>query len=109
MSRHRWAIERMWEGIVSRDVAIYVAGAEVLDDVRLVPEELPQGVVEPARLDAIIEHVHQEGAAAAASEEWPERTEHFGRLIATCATCHRAMGVGAFARGTIEADTPAGP
>jgi cytochrome c553 len=109
MMRHRWAIERMWEGIVSRDEEIYVAGAEILEDVRLRPEELPQGVVEPERIDAIIEHVHEEGAAAKESAEWPERTEHFGRLIATCATCHRAMGTGVFARAAIEAEQPAGP
>jgi cytochrome c553 len=109
MARHRWAIERMWEGIVSRDEEIYGAGAEVLADVRLRPEEVPQGVVEPERIDAIIEHVHEEGTAAKESTEWPERTEHFGRLIATCATCHRAMGVGVFARAAIEAEQPAGP
>jgi len=109
MTRHRWAIERMWEGIVSRDTEMYVAGAEVLADVQLRPEELPQGVLEPERIDAIITHVHEQGTEGVEAETWPERAENFGSLLATCATCHRAMGVGAFARNAIEAEQPTGP
>ncbi|RLB54437.1 MAG: hypothetical protein DRJ42_09080 [Deltaproteobacteria bacterium] len=102
MQRHRWAIERMWEGIVSRNLETYVDGATVMGDVQLRAEELPHGVLEPERIDAIIAHVHELAGAAKESTDWDDRTENFGRLLATCATCHRALGVGAFARAAMD-------
>lgn len=102
MQRHRWAIERMWEGIVSRNLETYTDGATVMNEVELRAAELPQGVLEPERVDAIITHVRELSAAAKESTDWEDRSENFGRLLATCATCHRALGVGAFARNAME-------
>ncbi len=104
MQRHHWAVDRMWEGIVAKDAGRYLSGAEILEDVVLHGDDMPQGILEPERIDAIVDHVHELGASARAAGSWEDRTESFGRLLATCSTCHRAMGVGAFARAALEAN-----
>jgi cytochrome c553 len=102
MQKHRWAADRMWEGLVIQDEEMYDAGANALTDVFIRQEELPQGVTEPARLQAIADNVKNLAAEGAAATEWPARADVFGRFIATCATCHRMMGVGAFARQVMD-------
>lgn len=106
MHRHRWAIERMWEGVVSRNLEAYQDGANVMSEMDLRSGDLPQGVLEPERIDAIITHVRTLSNEAKEVTTWEERSERLGGLIATCATCHRAMGVGPFARQAIEAQGP---
>lgn len=102
MQRHRWSAERMWDGLVARDEGTYRDGALVLEDVILHPEELPQGVLEPERVQAIADRVHELGDEALEAEDWAKRGEVYGEFLATCATCHRAMGVGAVARSMME-------
>jgi mono/diheme cytochrome c family protein len=106
MQRHRWSAERMWEGLVTHNEGIFDAGAEVLETVILHPEELPQGVLDPDRVQAIADHVHELGEQAESADDWPARGEIYGRFLATCATCHRAMGVAAVARAAMDRPMP---
>jgi len=107
MQRHLWAAERMWEGLVTHEDTLFSAGGATLSDVTLHAEELPQGVLEPERIEALVDHVHGLGADAGEASDWDARAQIYGRLIATCATCHRALGVTAFARaGMQDPNTP---
>lgn len=106
MQKHRWAADRMWEGLVVQDEETYDAGANALTDVIIRQEELPQGVAEPARLQAIADNVRNLAGEGAEAADWPARADVYGRFIATCATCHRMMGVGAFARQAMDPPAP---
>jgi cytochrome c553 len=103
MNRHRWGIERMWEGLVARDAELYGDGASVLAEVTLAPNADDDGV------DRTIEIVNREAAAAVDARDWAGRATHYGRILSTCAGCHRAMGVGDFARAAGDSERPVGP
>ncbi len=105
MQRHAWAADRMWEGLITQDEALFERGTAILEEVNLGPEELPQGVLEPERVTALITHIQELGQEAESAEDWDTRANLYGRFIATCSTCHRAMGVGAFARQVMEEGT----
>lgn len=98
MQRHRWAADRMWEGLVTHDTDRYGSAAEVLSEVALHQEALPEGEVPAERIQALAQHVHELGPEAAAAETDEARAEVYGRFLATCATCHRALGVGQIAQ-----------
>lgn len=97
MQRHRWALSRMWEGLITNNAETYNAGAAVLRESRLVAGDLQNaaGSNAPAdRVQPIADYVHQLGDRAAAAPDAAERANVYGRLLATCATCHRLLGVG---------------
>lgn len=92
MRRHEWAAERMWAGLVTDDVETYVAGTLVLREASLHEAELPGSEEHPPeRIAAITRHVHELGSNAETAEDWDERAAIYGRLLATCATCHRLL------------------
>ena len=98
MQRHRWAADRMWEGLVTHDTERFGSAAEVLSEVALHQEALPTGEVPAERIHALAQHVHELGPEAAAAETDEARADIYGRFLATCATCHRALGVGQVAQ-----------
>ena len=105
MRRHAWAADRMWEGLVTQDAALFTRAATVLDEVTLSPEQLPAGVLDPERVQGLIDHVHELGDEAGGAADWDARVAVYGRFLATCAACHRVMGVGDFARQIMEEST----
>jgi cytochrome c553 len=110
MQRHRWAADRMWEGLVKDDAEIYGTGAAALREASLFESEIEDRANTEApreRVRAIANLVHELGAEAATAETPTDRADVYGRLLATCATCHRMLGVGdAVAEG--EGLAPAG-
>ncbi len=95
MQRHRWAEERMWAGLITSSEEAYEAGAGVLREAALHEGELPGHDTQPdGRLEPITGLVHQLGADAQAAEDWDERANIYGRLLATCAACHRLLDAG---------------
>lgn len=95
MERHRWAAERMWEGLVTADVDQFRAGTDALREAALHENELPSNPEQPPeRVAAIASHVHQLGAEAAQAPDWAARAELYGRYLASCAACHRLLEAG---------------
>ena len=95
MQRHRWAADRMWAGLVTDSEEAYTAGARVLHEDALHEGEMPGHEAQPdGRLAAITGLVHQLGADAEAAEDWDTRANVYGRLLATCAACHRLLQAG---------------
>ncbi len=91
MQLHRWAAERMFEGLVVADAEHFKAGARALETDPLRAEDLPQG--DPVQIQAFADHVHTLGEEALAAESEEDRAGVYGRFIATCAACHRALGM----------------
>jgi cytochrome c553 len=90
MTRHGWAIDAMWQGLVEPSDLAWQAGARALaaKDLMAVPgfPDDPDARAWAPRL--------AESARAAASAAPEGRPSAYGRVIATCAGCHRATGGG---------------
>lgn len=90
MQRHRWALDRMWEGLVTPSNALWASGVRALVDHPIdastlaVREDQP---AVPANLDA---WVHRTGAEALLTDDPRQRGQIYGELLATCAECHAA-------------------
>jgi len=88
MIRHRWAADRLWEGLVGPSDASWKAGAAVLSDAPLFTDELTQDVAQYEAVTKLAWEVHEIGALANTAREQSRRAELYGQLLATCATCH---------------------
>jgi cytochrome c553 len=88
MARHLWAVDRMWEGLVAPSDRLWRQGATALIDDPLF-QGGGQASPDVARL---AREVHDLGVTASGRD--PDgRAGVYGRLLATCVTCHRAMGI----------------
>lgn len=109
MRKHAWAADRMWEGLILRDQARYDDAARSLADVVVRAEELPANTNDPARVQAVADNVRALAAAGLASTDWPSRAQTYGKFLATCATCHRMMGVRSLVRAGLVQQPAAQP
>jgi cytochrome c553 len=83
MARHRWAADRLWEGMVSNADAPWLAGLSIL-------AEKPY-VFSPRDLDQIELAAQLQQLAVNARERSPsvvDRVQDYGELLATCVACH---------------------
>lgn len=94
MRRHRWGADRMWEGLVTSSDDIFREGGNALTGTPLDAHVFPEGAVDLEQAQALATHVHELGAQAAAATDADGRVTAYGHFLATCASCHRALGVG---------------
>lgn len=109
MRKHAWAADRMWEGLILRDQARYDDAARSLADVVVRAEELPANTNDPVRVQAVADNVRALAAAGLASTDWPTRAQNYGKFLATCATCHRMMGVRSLVQAGLQLQPAAQP
>jgi hypothetical protein len=84
MARHRWAVDRLWEGLVGADDDAWHAGLAVLAAAPLPWTDLDARVLLARRL-------HQLADAArlhSATDTLDDRARSYGELLVTCAACH---------------------
>ena len=87
MLGHRWALTRMWEGLVVPSDERWTAGASVLAEQIVSSVGLQQGV------GYLAARVHEQGREALGDETPAARGDRFGRILADCAACHAEMGI----------------
>jgi cytochrome c553 len=88
MMRHLWAMDRMWEGLISGSTENWVAGASAIAD------EHPEGALtNPAAIGELGDRLHRQ-ASDARMAPVSRRPALYGDLIETCAACHERTGVG---------------
>ncbi|MFZ1864210.1 MAG: hypothetical protein WAU39_08325 [Polyangiales bacterium] len=111
MRRHYWAVERMWEALLSDSTAAFQAAAEMLAEAPLHGPKRPDEE-SPAGVTRLAYEVHDLAFAAAVEgkveeEEYVARpgepvrdepttrgeAEVFGRLLSACNQCHELIGV----------------
>ena len=89
MARHKWAADRLWDGLVIPDEAEWDDGVEALDATPLTLEDLPADLQpEVARLAA---RVHELAGAASTAETIEEKSRIYGELLGMCAACHQSV------------------
>lgn len=84
MARHRWAVDRLWEGMVGNADKPWQAGLDVLA-VTPLPFSAAAGdrVALANRLQQQAEQTKQKRPATSA-----ERARVYGEILVTCAACH---------------------
>jgi mono/diheme cytochrome c family protein len=93
MQRHRWAADRMWEGLVGPSDTAWQAGVVALADARLTPEAMADDRTLPKEVFELAEQAHQVGAKGGGEKDPAKRAELYGRYLGTCAACHAEVGV----------------
>jgi mono/diheme cytochrome c family protein len=88
MSRHLWAVDRMWAGLVGPSEVAWAEGLESLQDDPLQAEELPGGTAREDDVEEMAEQLHREAYYAKQAADWSSRTDAYGRILASCAGCH---------------------
>lgn len=95
MQRHVWASGRLWEGLVVPSGEVWQSGAQALDEVPLVPEEVTEDSAVFAEVKATANHVHDLGKAARQAGDGASRAAVYAEFLATCARCHQITGTDA--------------
>lgn len=92
MRRHRWASDRMFDGLVTANVEMFRSGNAALTSAPLTRDDLPATAPQPEdQVVALTTHVRDLGAEAAAAADDATRASIYGRYLATCGTCHRLL------------------
>ena len=89
MTRHGWAVERMWLGLTTPSDPAWLAGTEALADAPLEPKALGQKA--DAELKPLANRIRALGERAHAAPPM-ERATIYGQLLSTCASCHTQSG-----------------
>lgn len=91
MHRHRWAADRLWEGLIGPSDASWRAGALVLRDAALHTDALTRDVAQYEQVTKLAWTVHEIGARADLEHDWRRRSAIYGELLGTCARCHAIL------------------
>jgi cytochrome c553 len=94
MIGHMWATDRMWEGLVIPSNESWTNGVEVLVGAPLHSDDLSADSEMKDDLDALATKVHELAAMGRETEGLDDRSELYGRFLATCARCHDMLGQG---------------
>ena len=85
MMRHRWAADRLWEGIIGGEDAPWTAGLDVLAAAPLDWAALPERAAFAKTLQQLATTARKQKRATIAT-----RTKAYGEILVTCAGCHAA-------------------
>lgn len=85
MARHRWAADRMWEGIVVGADEPWRAGLDVLAAAPLDWKEISP---KRARFGRELERQAEQARRRKPNDSLTDRATAYGEILATCAGCH---------------------
>lgn len=86
MVRHAWAVDRLWEGLITPSDAAWSAGAGALLGPPL--EVAEPGESGPTQATLLASRVHELGAVARDAPDPASRADAYAQLIETCSLCH---------------------
>jgi cytochrome c553 len=87
MARHRWATDRLWEGVVGDNDETWRAGLDVL-----AATPLPWSKISAER-EALAHRLQQladDARKTQATDQLRDRANAYGEILVTCAACHTA-------------------
>ena len=86
MSRHRWAADRMWEGLIGPSDESWQAGARELASVSAEPPVTVPAL--PAEFSRDLVRVQEIGQLAVEAETPEQRAAVYASFLSRCAGCH---------------------
>ncbi len=90
MKRHRWAMDRLWEGLYGPSPAAWTAGASALELDPFSKEVLEPGGVHAKSAAATF---NADAKALAKAKTADDRASAYAKMISSCAPCHEALKV----------------
>lgn len=90
MRGHQWASERLWEGVTGPWDYSWNLGAQELLETDVFQRAADQRSDSLVEQEALVRGIAQ---SALDTADLHERAEIYGRLLTTCAACHRQVGV----------------
>ncbi len=91
MVQHRWAADRMWEGLIGPSNEAWLAGAKVLATTELTEDDVGERLVLTEEISQLLAQVKSDATKAGTVTGANERQELYGSFLAGCASCHRDM------------------
>lgn len=90
MKRHRWAMDRLWEGLYGPSPAAWTAGASALE-----LDPFSKEVLEPGGVHAksAASTFNADAKALAKAKTPDDRAAAYAKMISSCAPCHEALKV----------------
>jgi len=86
MARHRWAADRLWEGLVGGDDEPWRAGLAVL---AATPIRWPE-LGERKGLARSLQQLAEQAQKRQATDSIADRAQLYGEMLVTCTACHTA-------------------
>lgn len=87
MRKHRWAADRLWEGVTLPSEEAWLRGVEAFVDLPECSLD-PTQEVDRVRIDRIREQTAALEDEARRAQDLDTRATVYGRLLATCGACH---------------------
>lgn len=94
MRRHLWAVDRMWEGLISPSDEAWQLGAETLAGVRVNAADIGATGAGQPRVDYLLGRAREIGAQGTEAQSREQRGALYGELLSLCADCHSMTGGG---------------
>jgi len=91
MVQHRWAADRMWEGLIGPSDEAWRAGAAVLATTALTAEDVGERLVLTPEIEALLIQIRSDASAASSATSATARQDLYGSFLSGCASCHRDM------------------
>lgn len=94
MRRHLWAVDRMWEGLISPSDEAWRLGAETLAGVQVNAADIGATGAQQPKVDYLLTRVREIGADSSGAQSREMRGALYGELLSLCADCHHMTGGG---------------
>ncbi|MCP4448441.1 MAG: hypothetical protein GY811_24325 [Myxococcales bacterium] len=91
MIQHRWAADRMWEGLIGPSDEAWRAGALALAGTEITREDIAERLLLTPEIERLLVQIRKDAAAASSVHGADMRQELYGSFLAGCASCHRDM------------------
>ena len=91
MARHRWATDRLWEGLVAPSSSSWRSGLDVLAVTPLTFAPVSDAAALGAQLQQLARSARTK--LRDGSETLDDRSRFYGEMLVTCAACHTSMAV----------------
>lgn len=91
MQKHQWASERLWEGVTGPWDDAWLRGAQALAKSEVFPRDAGTLSDELVRQEANLRSL---ALRAQRTRGLTERAALYGKMLATCASCHEQIGLG---------------
>jgi len=103
MTRHLWAMDRLWEGLIGPSDERWTMGEQALHDHTLDAETLHGRDAGESPSDYMDWWIHQKGPELASTADQAGRAKLYGQVMTACAACHAGTaGAPAVPQGPAE-------
>lgn len=93
MTQHQWAADRMRDGLIGPSDIAWAAGSVALSNDPIYQAEVAVQTGRFQQMEAMAQRSVELGRHAVALRDGFERAAAYGEFLASCAACHRAIGV----------------